>query len=123
MEYKNESGAMVPLRVHTILISTQHAPGARGELHKWSVRGGQAVEAGPLCACMQLMVQVQTCLALSSHLTCLEQQVPSSPLQGRLQSMTAPARCLLAVRPATLTGASQCWPCWCSGTPPPPPAL
>ena len=35
VEYKNESGAMVPLRVHTILISTQHAPGAWGELFKW----------------------------------------------------------------------------------------
>ena len=26
VEYKNEGGAMVPLRVHTILISTQHSP-------------------------------------------------------------------------------------------------
>ena len=71
MEYKNESGAMVPLRVHTILISTQHAPGARGEFLKWLVYGRQAAEAGPLCACMQLVVQVQTCLVQTSHLTCL----------------------------------------------------
>jgi len=26
IEYKNEHGAMIPLRVHTIVISTQHAP-------------------------------------------------------------------------------------------------
>jgi S-adenosylmethionine synthetase, central domain len=28
VEYKKEGGAMIPLRVHTILISTQHSPGA-----------------------------------------------------------------------------------------------
>ena len=27
VEYKKENGAMIPQRVHTILISTQHAPG------------------------------------------------------------------------------------------------
>jgi S-adenosylmethionine synthetase len=26
VEYKNENGAMVPQRVHTVVISTQHAP-------------------------------------------------------------------------------------------------
>lgn len=26
VEYKKEKGAMVPIRVHTILISTQHSP-------------------------------------------------------------------------------------------------
>lgn len=26
IEYRNEGGAMVPVRVHTILISTQHSP-------------------------------------------------------------------------------------------------
>lgn len=77
MEYKNESGAMVPLRVHTILISTQHAPGAWGEPFTWFASGRQAAEAGPLCACMQLMLQVQTCLVQSSQGLCLEQQVLS----------------------------------------------
>ncbi len=27
VEYKKENGAMIPQRVHTILISTQHSPG------------------------------------------------------------------------------------------------
>lgn len=31
VEYKNEGGAMVPIRVHTILISTQHNPEVTNE--------------------------------------------------------------------------------------------
>ena len=27
VEYRKENGAMIPIRVHTILISTQHSPG------------------------------------------------------------------------------------------------
>lgn len=35
VEYKNEGGAMVPQRVHTILISTQHSPDVTNEMiHK-----------------------------------------------------------------------------------------
>ena len=34
VEYKNEGGAMVPQRVHTILISTQHNEGVRARLRK-----------------------------------------------------------------------------------------
>ena len=31
VEYKNDNGAMVPIRVHTILISTQHEEGVTNE--------------------------------------------------------------------------------------------
>jgi len=35
VEYKNDGGAMVPLRVHTIVISTQHSPDVTNEfIHK-----------------------------------------------------------------------------------------
>lgn len=35
MEYKKEGGAVVPVRVHTILISTQHSPDVSNEtIHK-----------------------------------------------------------------------------------------
>lgn len=35
VEYKNENGAMIPLRVHTIVISTQHDEGVTNEqIHK-----------------------------------------------------------------------------------------
>ena len=35
VEYRNEGGAMVPLRVHTILISTQHSPDVTNDyIHK-----------------------------------------------------------------------------------------
>lgn len=35
VEYKNENGAMVPVRVHTVLISTQHSPDVDNEfIHK-----------------------------------------------------------------------------------------
>jgi S-adenosylmethionine synthetase len=35
VEYKKEGGAVVPVRVHTILISTQHSPDVSNEtIHK-----------------------------------------------------------------------------------------
>ena len=35
VEYRNDNGAMVPLRVHTILISTQHSPDVTNDfIHK-----------------------------------------------------------------------------------------
>ena len=35
VEYKNDKGAMVPQRVHTILISTQHSPDVDNDfIHK-----------------------------------------------------------------------------------------
>jgi S-adenosylmethionine synthetase len=45
VEYKKEGGAVVPVRVHTILISTQHSPDVSNEtIHK--VRRGGCVRAG-----------------------------------------------------------------------------
>ena len=35
MEYRNDKGAMVPIRVHTVLISTQHSPDVDNDfIHK-----------------------------------------------------------------------------------------
>ena len=31
VEYRNDNGAMVPIRIHTIVISTQHTPGVTQE--------------------------------------------------------------------------------------------
>lgn len=38
IEYRNDNGAMVPLRVHTIVISTQHAPEIENEAMKKALR-------------------------------------------------------------------------------------
>ena len=35
VEYRKENGAMIPIRVHTILISTQHAPGRFECCHRY----------------------------------------------------------------------------------------
>lgn len=43
VEYKKENGAMVPIRVHTVLISTQHNPDVTNEfIHKASYQGDPA---------------------------------------------------------------------------------
>lgn len=51
VEYKKEGGAVVPVRVHTILISTQHSPDVSNEtIHK--VRGGGG-KGGPGTLCVE----------------------------------------------------------------------
>jgi hypothetical protein len=47
VEYRKEGGAVVPIRVHTILISTQHSP---GEAPRAGREGGRGPEWWPRAA-------------------------------------------------------------------------
>jgi hypothetical protein len=46
VEYRKEGGAVEPIRVHTILISTQHSPGERAAPGRPAGRRGACARAG-----------------------------------------------------------------------------
>ncbi len=54
VEYRNEGGRMIPLRVHTIVISTQHSPDVTNEVIRADLRSHVINHVVPAGACQQL---------------------------------------------------------------------